>query len=96
MESGEESEDNIVYPGGLQLGLLTLGLCLATFTVALGERNLDCSDSRSRRCCPTCIADSSLIAASDRHNTLGDTTFLAELPRHQHDLALSEDSTDIP
>ena len=32
--SGEE-EDEIVYPGGLQLGLLTFGLCMATFTVAL-------------------------------------------------------------
>lgn len=32
----EESEDEVVYPGGMQLGLLTLGLCLATFTVALG------------------------------------------------------------
>lgn len=31
----EESEDEVVYPGGMQLGLLTLGLCLATFTVAL-------------------------------------------------------------
>jgi hypothetical protein len=28
-------EDEIVYPGGLQLGLLTFGLCMATFTVAL-------------------------------------------------------------
>lgn len=32
---GEEVEDK-VYPGGLQLGLLTFGLCIATFTVALG------------------------------------------------------------
>jgi hypothetical protein len=39
-ESDGESEDEVVYPGGLQLGLLTLGLCLATFTVALGELNL--------------------------------------------------------
>ena len=31
-----EGDDEIVYPGKLQLGLLTLGLCLATFTVALG------------------------------------------------------------
>ncbi|CZR61162.1 related to aflatoxin efflux pump AFLT [Phialocephala subalpina] len=30
-----EGDDEIVYPGKLQLGLLTLGLCLATFTVAL-------------------------------------------------------------
>lgn len=38
---GVEEEDNdgieLVYPGGLQLALLTLGLCLATFTVALGK-----------------------------------------------------------
>jgi hypothetical protein len=36
--SGEEGEDDdeTVYPGGLQLGLLTFGLCVATFTVALG------------------------------------------------------------
>ncbi|TVY67383.1 Efflux pump roqT [Lachnellula suecica] len=35
--SGEEDEevDDTVYPGGLQLGLLTFGLCIATFTVAL-------------------------------------------------------------
>lgn len=32
-----EDDDVVVYPGKLQLGLLTLGLCLATFTVALGE-----------------------------------------------------------
>ncbi|KAH7323762.1 major facilitator superfamily domain-containing protein [Rhexocercosporidium sp. MPI-PUGE-AT-0058] len=30
-----EDGDDVVYPGKLQLGLLTLGLCLATFTVAL-------------------------------------------------------------
>jgi hypothetical protein len=32
-----ETEDGseIVYPNGMQLGFLTLGLCLATFTVAL-------------------------------------------------------------
>ncbi|TVY44502.1 Efflux pump [Lachnellula subtilissima] len=36
-ESGEEgeSDDEIVYPGGLQLGILTFGLCVATFVVAL-------------------------------------------------------------
>lgn len=34
---GEETEDEVIYPGGMQLGLLTLGLCLATFTVALGQ-----------------------------------------------------------
>lgn len=28
-------DDEIVYPGGLQLGLLSFGLCMATFTVAL-------------------------------------------------------------
>jgi hypothetical protein len=32
----DEDDDEIIYPGKLQLGLLTLGLCLATFTVALG------------------------------------------------------------
>jgi hypothetical protein len=31
----EEDQDNVTYPGGLQLGLLTFGLCMATFTVAL-------------------------------------------------------------
>ncbi|CZT04915.1 related to aflatoxin efflux pump AFLT [Rhynchosporium agropyri] len=31
----EEEEDAVVYPGKLQLGFLTLGLCLVTFTVAL-------------------------------------------------------------
>ncbi|KAG4429728.1 hypothetical protein IFR05_014793 [Cadophora sp. M221] len=30
-----EDDDDVVYPGKFQLGLLTLGLCLATFTVAL-------------------------------------------------------------
>lgn len=37
--SREEGDDevDVVYPGGLQLGLLTFGLCIATFTVALGE-----------------------------------------------------------
>ena len=35
-ESAEEEEDDDVdYPGGLKLGLLTFGLCMATFTVAL-------------------------------------------------------------
>ena len=33
-ESGEE-EDDTVYPGGGQLALLTFGLCIATFTMAL-------------------------------------------------------------
>jgi len=31
----EEDDENIVYPSGLPLILLTIGLCLATFTVAL-------------------------------------------------------------
>jgi hypothetical protein len=37
--SGEEGETDseTVYPGGLQLGLLTFGLCVATFMVALGK-----------------------------------------------------------
>jgi hypothetical protein len=36
---GDEDDDeaNRVYPGGLQLALLTFGLCMATFVVALGE-----------------------------------------------------------
>jgi hypothetical protein len=35
-ESDGEGDDEVVYPGGTQLALLTFGLCLATFTVALG------------------------------------------------------------
>lgn len=36
-ETGEEDDEvEVVYPNGLQLGLLTFGLCMATFTVALG------------------------------------------------------------
>jgi hypothetical protein len=31
----EEAEEEIDYPSGLKLGLLTFGLCMATFTVAL-------------------------------------------------------------
>jgi hypothetical protein len=35
-EVGEGNDDDeIVYPGGFQLFILTLGLCLTTFTVAL-------------------------------------------------------------
>ncbi|KAL3420899.1 major facilitator superfamily transporter [Phlyctema vagabunda] len=34
LEDGEEVDD-AVYPGGLQLGLLTFGLCMGTFVVAL-------------------------------------------------------------
>jgi len=30
-----DEEDEIVYPGGVQLALLTFGLCMATFTIAL-------------------------------------------------------------
>lgn len=33
--NAEEEDINTVYPNGLQLGLLTMGLCFATFTVAL-------------------------------------------------------------
>lgn len=33
---GDNDDVEIVYPSGLQLGLLSFGLCLATFTVALG------------------------------------------------------------
>lgn len=36
-EEEEDDDENIVYPKKMQLWLLTLGLCLATFTVALGE-----------------------------------------------------------
>lgn len=36
-ESEREGDGEIIYPGGFQLAMLTLGLCLATFTVALGE-----------------------------------------------------------
>jgi hypothetical protein len=32
--SGEE-DDEIIYPGGFQLGILTFGLCMATFVIAL-------------------------------------------------------------
>jgi hypothetical protein len=32
-----EADDEIVFPGTPQLALLTFGLCVATFTVALGE-----------------------------------------------------------
>ena len=36
--NGEEDDEvEVVCPGGLQLGLLTFGLCMATFTVALGK-----------------------------------------------------------
>ncbi|PQE06403.1 hypothetical protein CJF32_00002433 [Rutstroemia sp. NJR-2017a WRK4] len=35
LSNEEEDQDNVTYPGGLQLGLLTFGLCMATFTVAL-------------------------------------------------------------
>lgn len=33
--STADGDDDVVYPGGLALGLLTFGLCMATFTVAL-------------------------------------------------------------
>ncbi len=36
-ESEAEADDEIVFPGTTQLALLTFGLCIATFTVALGE-----------------------------------------------------------
>lgn len=32
-----EADDEIVFPGTTQLAILTFGLCIATFTVALGE-----------------------------------------------------------
>lgn len=38
-ENTDGDDDDVVYPEKLQLGLLTLGLCLATFTVALGRWN---------------------------------------------------------
>ncbi|KAH6678285.1 major facilitator superfamily domain-containing protein [Halenospora varia] len=34
-ESEGEAEEEVVYPGGLALALLTFGLCVGTFTVAL-------------------------------------------------------------
>ena len=46
-DSDEEGEDEVVYPGGMQLALLVLGLCLATFTVTLGE-SINFSMCRSR------------------------------------------------
>jgi len=36
-DSDKEGEDQVVYPGGMQLALLALGLCLGTFTVSLGK-----------------------------------------------------------
>jgi hypothetical protein len=30
-----EEDDEIVYPGGFQLGILTFGLCMSTFMIAL-------------------------------------------------------------
>lgn len=36
-ESEAEADSEIVFPGTAQLALLTFGLCIATFTVALGE-----------------------------------------------------------
>lgn len=36
-ESEAEADHEIVFPGTTQLALLTFGLCIATFTVALGE-----------------------------------------------------------
>ena len=42
-ESEGDDDDQIVFPGTTQLALLTFGLCVATFTVALGECLLYCS-----------------------------------------------------
>lgn len=58
-ETEGEDEDEVVYPGGLQLGLLALGLCLATFTVALGMSSdfPSCHSASSvsiKRCRPEC------------------------------------------
>jgi hypothetical protein len=36
-ESEVESEVEVIYPGRFQLGLLTIGLCLSTFAIALGR-----------------------------------------------------------
>jgi hypothetical protein len=36
-ESEKEGDDEIVFPGTAQLAFLTFGLCVATFTVALGR-----------------------------------------------------------
>lgn len=38
-DRGEGGEPAIVYPGGFQLGILTFGLCMATFVVALGRKH---------------------------------------------------------
>jgi hypothetical protein len=35
--SEADAEEEVVFPGNTQLALLTFGLCVATFTVALGE-----------------------------------------------------------
>ena len=35
-EAEAEGDEEIVFPGNAQLALLTFGLCVATFTVALG------------------------------------------------------------
>ena len=34
-KDGEEKEDETIYPGGAALSLLTFGLCMATFVIAL-------------------------------------------------------------
>lgn len=42
-KAADEPEDESKYPGGTKLALLTLGLCLATFVVALDSKSLPCS-----------------------------------------------------
>jgi hypothetical protein len=37
VESEGDAEEEVIFPGNTQLALLTFGLCVATFTVALGE-----------------------------------------------------------
>lgn len=41
---GTLNEEEIVYPKGLKLGLITLALCLAVFVMALGEHGIICCD----------------------------------------------------
>jgi hypothetical protein len=48
-ESEVESEVEVIYPGKFQLGLLTIGLCLSTFAIALGRLWISHLELRSGR-----------------------------------------------
>jgi hypothetical protein len=48
-ESEGESEVEVIYPGKFQLGLLTIGLCLSTFAIALGRLWMSHLELRSGR-----------------------------------------------